>query len=80
MSLPEPLTTGGPWRAAEAATLYWVVGGCYGDDSRSWRRWSEVLGPFGRREAAEAERRKLLGIFAGDGRVHFEVVMGDPRD
>lgn len=80
MSLPEPVARPAPPRVVAAATLYWVVGGCYGDDSRSWRRWSEVLGPFARREAAEAERRKLLGIFDGDRRVHFEVVMGDPRD
>lgn len=59
------------------STLYWVIGGCYGDESRSWRRWSEVVGPFGRREAAEAQRARLSAIFARDVNVHFEVVRSD---
>lgn len=60
--------------------LYWVIGGCYGDESRSWRRWSEVVGPFARREAAEAQQAKLAEIFARDARVHFDVVRSDETE
>ena len=61
-------------RAADLATLYWVMGGCYGDESETWRRWSEVVGPFANRDSAEALRQRMLTIFEGNPLVHFEVV------
>lgn len=71
---PEP-RAGHVWaRRGGPMQLFWVIGGCYGDESGSWRRWSEVLGPFATREAAEAQRRRMRGIFHADPRVHFEVV------
>lgn len=59
---------------------FWVVGGCWGDETRSWRRWSEVAGPFADRAQAEAMRQRLSAIYARVPRAHFELVRSLPRD
>lgn len=69
-----------PAPVQDLSVLYWVIGGCWGDGTRSWRRWTEVVGPYARREPAEAMRRRLEAIWAGDDRVHFEVVRADNDD
>ncbi|MCR5873450.1 hypothetical protein LRS10_04145 [Phenylobacterium sp. J426] len=77
MRLERPdAVSAGPQRAArrDISTLYWVIGGCWGDETRTWRRWSEVVGPFADREPAEAMRRRLEAIWPGDAHVHFSVV------
>lgn len=79
---PKPLESWTPEAANDALlanfrSLYWVIGGCWGDDSRAWRRWSEVCGPYLDRAQAEALRQRMLDIHQGDPRVHFEVVRRD---
>lgn len=67
-------------RLAGATGEFWVVGGCWGDETRSWRRWSEVVGPFADRTEAEAMHRRLSEIYARWPRVHFELVQSLPGD
>ena len=62
---------------AEFDAFYWVIGGRWGDDSRSWRRWSEVCGPYLDPAPAARLRQRMLEIHADDPLVHFEVVRSD---